>query len=1748
MKSSRIILAVVSFLSLLMLMGSQGYGESHVLKKKSSRKEGFLVNHNRFGAPIRDAEGRPIYYTREELQAQDQAWRLRQPLMFNAEGLDSSIPKASLSSVPSSSALWSFGASGYYIGSADIIVETVNGKKEIYVNAGLDYISQYGRNAHYWYTLVYNNSTGSYEKTFVSGNFQKDFSGSISGIKVGDVTGDSRKEIIVASFHNIIRLYDQETKKILKEVPTTFLDREKIHALEVFDFGGDSKCEIVVGTDKGIYVVSDTGKVMWSRGADISRRGIIVGQMDNDVALEMAFILNYDDRCVVVDCNIGKAQWIFERENSIQIKAADIDNDNMDELIIVDYNNKITAYDVELQLPSWTLETAMPHGAIEVADVDNDSVPELLVGSRNEEHIVAYNTITLEQEFEITGKLDEESTNITVADVDGDGVKEVLSGTEDGEVFKIWDWRTNEREWEDNLAHGPYAGPELGDLDGDGKEELVIVSESSLYQDLHRRILVFDLNGKLRGMSTPIVSEAICFADNIKLFDVDGDGKKEIMVAGSLERRATIHIYDYNADNTFTLIWSTSTTKENIFFNGLSAGDIDNDGQVEIVGGTGDDHTTSSESFIYVYDFNTGSEEWCSSDLGGESEGISTVEVCDIDNDGIKEIVALVYNRNVYIYNGKTKALKTTHFGPFTAMAIVNINRTPPSLAVGNYLGEIEIMNSVGGVYRTVFEKKFVETAIDGISKHSTYDEIIFSTDGTLKIGLYDGTIKWSSIDYGFPYGKNAVIHPGGDFIYGVGNFSLNAFEYKPVSTAPSIRVTSPNGGEAWDVGTTQSITWTSSWSVGNVKIEYSTDNGGTWSTITDAVENNGSYSWVIPNTVSGQCLVKVSEAADGSPADTSNAVFSITSSSPNSSISVSSPNGGELLSVGTSYPISWFTAGSVGNVKIEYSTDNGGTWSTVTNSTINNGNYSWTVPNTPSDKCLVRISDAAGGSPSDTGDAVFEITTAPPAPAVTVNSPNGGEYLMVGGTYPISWYATGGITNVKIQYSTDNGGSWSTITNSVPNTGSYSWTIPNAASGRCLVRVSNAAGGSPSDVSNGTFSITTNPTPPTLTVSSPNGGEVMTVGTTYPITWYTTGTVGGVKIEYSTNNGGSWSTIVNSTLNTGNYSWTVPNTVSDSCVVRISDVANGIPSDTGNTVFSITPNPIPPSINIASPNGGETWRVGSIQTISWYSTGSINNVKIQYSVNNGGSWSTIASSTPNDGKHSIIVPNTISGKCLIKVSDTAGKASDKSSGIFSITTGEIPEITLDRSELTFYSIIDGGATGAQTFTISNSGDGVLVWNLSVDTPVVICTPMSGSGYQVVSVSVNPAGLIPGIYRGSIKVIALDAENQSKIINVTLTVKHKSECEPPFGEFSTPVEGVTVSGSIPVTGWVLDDIGVESVKIYNGDSYVGDAVFVEGARPDVEAAYQGYPNNNKAGWGYMLLTNFLPGGGNGTYTLNAVATDKEGNEVTLGSRTIVVDNANAVKPFGAIDTPAQGGLASGKAYINWGWVLTPQPNSIPLDGSTIDVWVNGVAVGKPTYNIYREDIATLFPNFVNSNGAVGYFYLDTTGYDNGAHTIQWTAKDSGGNIEGIGSRYFMIGRGNNRQATSGSLEARRISSTNRAISSVIDTTTLPVDDKTPVDVKKGYYRDSEASSVFPQENGTIRVEIEELERLEIKLAPGTYSTETLPVGSQLDTRTGTFYWQPGPGFLGDYLLEFVQQREDGVQVLRKLLIIIKPKY
>jgi uncharacterized protein (TIGR02145 family) len=73
-----------------------------------------------------------------------------------------------------------------------------------------------------------------------------------------------------------------------------------------------------------------------------------------------------------------------------------------------------------------------------------------------------------------------------------------------------------------------------------------------------------------------------------------------------------------------------------------------------------------------------------------------------------------------------------------------------------------------------------------------------------------------------------------------------------------------------------------------------------------------------------------------------------------------------------------------------------------------------------------------------------------------------------------------------------------------------------------------------------------------TLKLIKPNGGEEFVVGADTVITWEGVLPEEKIKIEYSTNNGASWITIIDTARNS-NYNWLVPKTPSNQCLARVT-------------------------------------------------------------------------------------------------------------------------------------------------------------------------------------------------------------------------------------------------------------------------------------------------------------------------------------------------------------------------------------------------------------------------------------------------------------------------------------------------------------------------------------------------------------------------------------------------------------------
>ncbi|MCP4152188.1 MAG: hypothetical protein GY757_30900 [bacterium] len=192
----------------------------------------------------------------------------------------------------------------------------------------------------------------------------------------------------------------------------------------------------------------------------------------------------------------------------------------------------------------------------------------------------------------------------------------------------------------------------------------------------------------------------------------------------------------------------------------------------------------------------------------------------------------------------------------------------------------------------------------------------------------------------------------------------------------------------------------------------------------------------------------------------------------PQSTITVTSPNGSEDLLVGTTHTVQWSTTGTVDNVKIDYSADSGSNWTTIIASTANNGTFSWTVPDAISTDCLVRVSEAADNDPTDTSNAIFSISAPAPTPTITVFNPGGSTSWQTGSTNDITWTYENLSGDVTIDLY-KNASYHSQISTTDVASETYSWAIPSnlTAGTDYQVRIYQ---GAVEGYSTGNFAITT--------------------------------------------------------------------------------------------------------------------------------------------------------------------------------------------------------------------------------------------------------------------------------------------------------------------------------------------------------------------------------------------------------------------------------------------------------------------------------------------------------------------------------------------------------------------------------------------------------------------------------------------------------------------------------------------------
>jgi hypothetical protein len=660
---------------------------------------------------------------------------------------------------------WRYSLLGRVIGLADIRLAENAGRREIYVDAG---------EGAYWVALAYDPTRQNYEQVFVSPFVPTSYSPYyvdpiVKGIGVGEVAGDAADEIVVLISNGQVQLYDQGTKARVGGFQSGAAQAE---TLAVADVDGDGGAEILVCTAAHLYVYSGDGALEWELDG-VGGTDLEIAQMDGDAALEIAATNGK-----VVDGTSRLVQFAWPHGFGRGVGSADVDGDGRAELLAADIF-AVYCYDVDRQLPKWSYGT-VHHGDVHVVDMDGDGSPEMLLGDGSNDEIRIVDAVTLAPEGAIP-VLDSGVTNVATGDTDGDGDLDVVYGAGHGssgpDHLYVADGPSRQIAWQSVDLVGPFAPPAVGDLDGDGRLELVTASyqSDSGYDDSW--LLVFDAStGRLRATVPGLAGSDVYFGVvDVKLRDVDGDGRAEILVAYDISLDGAVEIFDFDASNTLTRIWTNATFPPGGPFGTAEAADVDGDGQLEIVAAMSGRTSADEGVVLFVYDYATRAEEWHSADVGYASQ--AGLEIADVDADGALEMIVVNEYDKLYIYDGPTKTLEAAIPIVGTGLA-VDRSTTPPTIVVGTQTGALARFQHASGQsvpYVEVSRTPVSTVRIDGVTVDATGRTWVGS-GGRLREVDATGACVWASESYGAGFGRRVAPLDGTEGFFTAGPYAVVGF------------------------------------------------------------------------------------------------------------------------------------------------------------------------------------------------------------------------------------------------------------------------------------------------------------------------------------------------------------------------------------------------------------------------------------------------------------------------------------------------------------------------------------------------------------------------------------------------------------------------------------------------------------------------------------------------------------------------------------------------------------------------------------------------------------------------------------------------------------------------------------------------------------------------------------------------------------------------------------------------------------
>ncbi|MBN1348458.1 VCBS repeat-containing protein [candidate division KSB1 bacterium] len=298
---------------------------------------------------------------------------------------------------------------------------------------------------------------------------------------VGDINNDGSSEIVVASVSGVIHCVNSAGKILWR-----FETNSRVpYTLVLADVNMDGRLEILAATVAGwLYCLTSDGALHWKFYAEPQSGPPAVGDLDGDGAPEIVY--GTDLHKIFCLDHSGQYRWHIPYDGyfgrSLPL-IADVDGNGTPEVLLtrseVCHNSAVIAIDGIKGSVLWEAPTTMHgYGPLGIADIDRDGALDIIVVDKS----------TSIYCFDSSGKRKWERVlqghgiffPPAIADFDGDGKFELVSGKRIhgnyDDVITMLDDRGS-IVLKMPLKGGGNCQPTIGDLDGDSKIELYMVTQ-----------------------------------------------------------------------------------------------------------------------------------------------------------------------------------------------------------------------------------------------------------------------------------------------------------------------------------------------------------------------------------------------------------------------------------------------------------------------------------------------------------------------------------------------------------------------------------------------------------------------------------------------------------------------------------------------------------------------------------------------------------------------------------------------------------------------------------------------------------------------------------------------------------------------------------------------------------------------------------------------------------------------------------------------------------------------------------------------------------------------------------------------------------------------------------------------------------------------------------------------------------------------------------------------------------------------